>query len=50
MIYGADKLGVDGNTHKQTDAGNANTRRPKLSWVKMIDVLDVGYIFGYLSG
>ena len=31
VIYGADKLGVDGHTHRQTDAGNHNTRRPKLA-------------------
>ena len=33
MSYCADKLGVDAHTrtHKQTDAGNDNTRRPKLA-------------------
>ena len=38
MGYGADKLGVDGHTHRQTDAGNDNTRRPKVaSGKKCID-------------
>ena len=33
MSYRADKLGVDAHarTHTQTDAGNGNTRRPKLA-------------------
>ena len=35
MIYGTDKLGVDRHihtdTHRQTDAGNDNTWRPKLA-------------------
>ena len=33
MSYRADKLGVDAHarTHTQTDAGNDNTRRPKLA-------------------
>ena len=35
MSYPADKLGVDTRTHReadrQTDAGNDNTRKPKLA-------------------
>ena len=39
MSYDADKLGVDIHiqTHGQTDAGNDNTRRPKLASVKNVN-------------
>ena len=38
MSYRADKLRVDAHarTHTQTDAGNDNTRRPKLASVKTL--------------
>ena len=42
MNYGVDKLGVDAHTHRQTDAGNDNTRRPKLaSGKKLLRALSV---------
>ena len=31
MSYGADKLVIDTHTHRPTDTGNDNTRRPKLA-------------------
>ena len=31
MSFHTDKLGVEAHTHTQTDAGNNNTRRPKLA-------------------
>ena len=39
MSYGADKLGVDGHTQRQTDAGNDNTRRPKLASGKNVKLV-----------
>ena len=31
MSYGMDKLRVDTQTHRETEAGNDNTQRPKLA-------------------
>ena len=38
MINGTDKLGVDGHTHRQTDSGNDNTRKPKLASGKNAEI------------
>ena len=46
MSYRADKLGVDAHaqTHTQTDAGNDNTRRPKLASGNKMDNNETSFL------
>ena len=56
MSYRADKLVIDTHTHRPTDAGDDNTRRPKLalgkkwSYLYMVLILvlerDIWHIYG----